>query len=72
MEDISKTAGANMDAAGEAEKIGISRNRAVTCENDSEGAALNYEVVGSAVRRSLSRQGKKRTSPCLRMTGLRK
>ena len=48
--------GANIDAVGEAEKIGISRNRAVTYENDREGVALNYEVVGSAVRRAVSRK----------------
>ena len=48
--------GANIDAVGEAEKIGISRNRAVTYENDCEGVALNYEVVGSAVRRAVSRK----------------
>ena len=46
--------GANIDAIGEAEKIGISRNRAVTYENDSEGVALNYEVVGRAVRRAVA------------------
>lgn len=42
--------GANMDAAGEAEKIGIARNRSVTYENDSEGIALNFQAVGCAVR----------------------
>ena len=48
--------GANIDAVGEAEKLGISRNRAVTYENDHEGVALNYEVVGSAVRKAVSRK----------------
>ena len=48
--------GANIDAVGEAEKIGISRNRAVTYENDSKGVALNYEVIGSAVRKAVSRR----------------
>ena len=48
--------GANIDAIGEAEKMGISQNRAVTYENDCEGVALNYEVVGSAVRRAVSRK----------------
>lgn len=38
--------GANIDAVGEAEKLGISRDRAVTYENDIEGVSLNYEVVG--------------------------
>lgn len=42
--------GANIDAAAEAEKIGIARNRSVTYENDSHGVSLNYEVVGNAVR----------------------
>lgn len=46
--------GANIDAIGEAEKIGISRNRAVTYENDSEGVALNYETVGRAVRKAVA------------------
>lgn len=55
--------GANMDAVGEAEKIGISRNRAVTYENDSEGVALNYEVVGMAVRKSISRRKGKADEP---------
>lgn len=44
--------GANIDAAREAEKIGIARNRSVTYENDHKGVALNYEVVGRAVRRA--------------------
>ena len=52
--------GANIDAVGEAEKLGISRNRAVTYENDKEGVSLNYEVVGSAVRKAVSR---KRSEP---------
>ena len=46
--------GANMDAIGEAEKLGISRNRAVTYENDSEGVALNFETVGVALRHAVS------------------
>ena len=41
--------GANIDAAGEAEKIGIRRNRAVTYENDSKGVALNFDVLGDAL-----------------------
>ena len=43
--------GANIDAAKEAEKIGIARNRSVTYENDEHGIALNYETVGSAVKK---------------------
>lgn len=46
--------GANIDAVGEAAKMGIERNRAVTYENDSEGVSLNYEVVGRAVRKAVS------------------
>lgn len=41
--------GANIDAGKEAEKIGISRDRSVTYENDSEGVAINFRVVGEAV-----------------------
>lgn len=44
--------GANIDAGREAEKIGISRNRSVTYENDHKGVALNYEAVGRAVRKA--------------------
>lgn len=43
--------GANIDAGKEAEKIGISRERAVTYENDHKGVALNYETVGRVVRK---------------------
>lgn len=43
--------GANIDAAKEAEKIGIARNRSVTFENDEHGIELNYEAVGDAVRK---------------------
>ncbi|MBR4025962.1 MAG: VWA domain-containing protein [Lachnospiraceae bacterium] len=45
--------GANIDAGKEAEKIGISRERAVTYENDSKGVAINYETVGKAVRKAV-------------------
>lgn len=47
--------GANMDAVAEAEKIGIARNRAVTYENDKEGVATNYRVVGEALASSYAR-----------------
>lgn len=43
--------GANIDAGKEAEKIGISKERAVTYENDHVGVALNYEAIGKAVRK---------------------
>ena len=55
--------GANIDAVGEAEKMGISRNRAVTYENDCDGVALNYEVVGSAVRRAVSKKRESLSEP---------
>ena len=48
--------GANIDAVGEAAKMGIERNRAVTYENDNEGVSLNYEVVGAAVRKAVLRE----------------
>lgn len=41
--------GANIDAAAEAEKIGIARNRSVTYENDSEGVSRNFRAVGKAM-----------------------
>ena len=43
--------GANIDAIGEAEKMGISRNRAVTYENDKMGIATNYKVIGDVLCR---------------------
>lgn len=45
--------GANIDAGKEAEKIGISRDRSVTYENDSEGVAINFRVVGEAVAKAV-------------------
>ena len=41
--------GANIDAAAEAERMGIHRSRAATFCNDSKGHALNYECVSEAV-----------------------
>lgn len=41
--------GANMDAVQEARKFGIHADRAATFENDSEGTALNYEVISETV-----------------------
>ena len=41
--------GANIDAENTAEGIGIGRDRAVTFSNDSEGIALNYEVLSETV-----------------------
>lgn len=45
--------GANIDAGKEAEKIGVSRNRSVTYENDSEGVAINFSAVGKAISKAV-------------------
>ena len=37
--------GANIDAAEEAEKIGICRTHAASYKNDAKGVALNYEAA---------------------------
>ena len=42
--------GANIDAAKEASRFGIDADRAVNYKCDEEGTALNYEVIGDAVR----------------------
>ena len=41
--------GANIDAAAEGARFGISADRSVTYKSDSEGTALNYEVLSDAV-----------------------
>ena len=41
--------GANMDAAQEAARFGISSDRAVRFENDAQGVAVNYHVVSETV-----------------------
>ena len=41
--------GANIDAAREAARFGISSDRAVRYHCDSAGTALNFEVIGEAV-----------------------
>ena len=41
--------GANIDAAAEAKRFGISADRAVTYKCDEDGTALNYEVISDAV-----------------------
>ena len=49
--------GANMDAVSVAGRFGINADRAINYECDSEGTALNYQVLSatvSAVRRSKS------------------
>ncbi len=45
--------GANIDAGKEAEKIGISRNRSVTYENDPEGVAINYKTIGQVISKAV-------------------
>ena len=46
--------GANMDAVAEAGSMGISPDRSVTFENDSQGIRLNYDVVGRTLCRMRS------------------
>ena len=41
--------GANIDAAKEAARFGIHADRAVNYHCDSEGTALNYEVVAETI-----------------------
>ena len=41
--------GANIDAAAEAKRFGISADRAVNYKCDEKGTALNYEVINEAV-----------------------
>lgn len=41
--------GANIDAAKEADRFGISKNRAVKYRNDSKGIAKNFEAVSNIV-----------------------
>ena len=41
--------GANIDAKAEAGRLGIRERRAVKCQNDKKGTALNYKVVGEAI-----------------------
>ena len=42
--------GANIDAAAEAARFGIGADRAADYHCDSEGTALNYKVLGDAIR----------------------
>ncbi|MBQ3256393.1 MAG: VWA domain-containing protein [Oscillospiraceae bacterium] len=41
--------GANIDAAAEGARFGISADRAVTYKSDEEGTQLNYEVLSDAI-----------------------
>ncbi len=43
--------GANIDAVGEAGRFGIRKDRAVNYECDSQGTAVNYQVLSEAVSR---------------------
>ena len=51
--------GANIDAGKEAEKLGISKNRSVTYENDPEGIAVNFRAVGKALSKGITRDSAK-------------
>ena len=42
--------GANIDAAAEARRFGIDADHAVDYHSDSDGTALNYEVLSETVR----------------------
>lgn len=49
--------GANMDAVSEAARFGISGERAVTYQNDSQGVALNYQAVAQFLTQARSCSG---------------
>ena len=66
--------GANIDAAAEAKRFGISEDRAVNYRCDKAGTALNYEVIGEAVCsvracKPLSADWKKRIDEDVRKRG---
>ncbi len=66
--------GANIDAAAEAKRFGISSDRAVNYKCDEKGTALNYEVIGEAVRsvranKSLAAGWKRRIDEDVQMRG---
>ena len=66
--------GANIDAAAEAKRFGISADRAVNYKCDEEGTALNYEVISEAVcsvraSRPLSAGWKKRIDEDVKKRG---
>ena len=66
--------GANIDAAAEAKRFGISADRAVNYKCDEEGTALNYEVISDAVcsvraSRPLSADWKKRIDEDVKKRG---
>ncbi|MBQ3072974.1 MAG: VWA domain-containing protein [Oscillospiraceae bacterium] len=49
--------GANIDAAAEAKRFGISADRAVDYKCDAAGTALNFEVVGETLFSAISGDG---------------
>ena len=57
--------GANIDAAAEAGRVGISSKRAVNYEHDGEGTRLNYRVIADAV--SLARRAETAEDMCSMM-----
>ena len=66
--------GANIDAAAEAKRFGISADRAVNYKCDEKGTALNYEVISEAVcsvraSRPLSADWKSRIDEDVRKRG---
>jgi len=66
--------GANIDAAAEAKRFGISADRAVNYKCDAAGTALNYEVISDAVRsvracKPLSADWKKRIDEDVKARG---
>ena len=66
--------GANIDAAAEAKRFGISADRAVHYKCDEAGTALNYEVISEAVcsvraSRPLSADWKKRIDADVKKRG---
>ena len=66
--------GANIDAAAEAKRFGISADRAVNYKCDEAGTALNYEVISDAVRsvracKPLSADWKKRIDEDVELRG---
>jgi len=69
--------GANMDAVETARHIGIDEDRAVNYNCDSEGTALNYHVLGEAIRsvrksRPLDKGWKKRIDEDYQKRGQKK
>ena len=69
--------GANIDAVETASQFGIGTGRAVNYQYDSEGTALNYEMISEAIRSvgfsaSLSADWKRRIDEDYKKRGSRK